>query len=337
MSQRPSTNESPSGSSTLELKSLLGCYYRFLSTPISPFPMSTFRILFGMILILNALFLYPDLDAWFSDTGVLPTNIAAQVNAQTRISLFWIFGSSLSTVNIVFGCYIIAAFCLCFGFCSRVAAVITWITLVSFHHRNIYILHAGDTLMRLLSFFMIFADSAAVMSIDRLVRIYRGKETSATYRQINPLPMRLIQMQFCIVYFSTFTLKTLGDTWIDGSAVFIVQQLEQFERFPLPVFMKSLLTSKLLSWYTLLVEGTFPFLIWFKETRLIMISALLILHLGLEYSMNIQLFQILMCSVFVVFLTEKEICGAALFLHSKLSHLKTLHLKRALPLFRIFP
>lgn len=273
--------------------------------------MGAFRALFGALVVLNAFFLYPDLEIWFSEAGVLPSVLAKKAFGTTRFSVFWWLGSSLPMVKAVFTIHLIAAWLLCFGLFSRVAAIVVSLTLISFHQRNIYILHSGDTLMRLLSFFLMFADSGAAFSLDRLIRDFRNPLPLASARRINPLPMRLMQIQLCIVYLSTFSWKAMGNLWLEGKAVFVVNQIGQFERFPLPPFMKSLFISKVLSWYTLLAEAAFPFLVWFRTTRLYMLTAMLLLHVGLEYTLNIQLFQPMICSVFVLFLTEEELRRAA--------------------------
>lgn len=291
----------------MQLRSLLKNYRDFMTKPINPLPLGIFRFLFGGLTLISAFFLWPDLDTWFSDQGVLPTPLLKQMVGDNRLTIFRIFGSSSSVVHFIYAVHIAAAALLMLGLGSRIASVALFVTLTSFHHRNIYILHSGDTIMRLISFFLVFANSGAAFSLDRLWNIFRGADTVTPTKRIHPLAVRLMQLQLCIVYLATFSWKALGNMWIDGNAVFVVNQISQFERFPVPAFMKSVWASKALSWYTLLAEASFAFLVWFDETRIFMLIAMLILHAGLEYTMNIQLFQPIICSVFVLFLTESEL------------------------------
>ena len=224
-----------------------------------------------------------------------------------RVDLFAWFGSSNSVVFAVFSAFMLSACFTALGLFSRLATATLFITVTSLHHRNIYILHSGDTIIRLMSFFLMLAPSGAAFSLDRIRRVYLGRESPTVLSTVQPTAFRLMQIQLCLIYFSTGFWKATGGMWMDGTAVFVVNQVGQFERFPIPGIMRTLWFSKMMSWYTLAVELGAPFLLWFKETRLVMLVCLVALHAGLEYTMNIQLFQPIIVSVFVLFLTEGEI------------------------------
>ena len=302
----------------MELRTVFKSYRDFLTTPISPVPLGVFRCLFAAVLLANAAFMAPDIQTWFSDTGVLPLDLARQQFGEVRLNLFTIFGSSPDAVLAIFAVHCLAAVCLLFGIFGRLAPVTLFLTMVSFHHRNIYVLHSGDTLMRLYCFFLMFADSTAALSVDRWIAVRFGREDRKVHRLINPLPVRLIQMQLCLVYFAAFFIKATGTLWQNGNAVFVVQQVGEFDRFPVPEFFKAIWASKILTWYTLLVEGLFAFLVWFKDTRILMLVGALFLHVGLEYSMNIQLFQPTITSAFLLFITAAEYQAAADFVKRRL-------------------
>src|SRR5678810_906637 len=91
-------------------------------------------------------------------------------------------------------------------------------------------------------------------------------------------------------------------TWIDGTAIYYVTRIHEFDRFPVPYLFDHLWTIKLMTWGTLVVVFALGALVWFRDLRYPVLLAGLLLHLGLEYSMNIQLFQPVMLSVFVPFI-----------------------------------
>ena len=64
-----------------------------------------------------------------------------------------------------------------------------------------------------------------------------------------------------------------------------------FERFPVPSFMQDPAIVKLETWFTLAIEFALGVLIWFKELRYPLLAAGVVLHLSLEYTMNVPLFQ----------------------------------------------
>ena len=284
----------------MTFQGVLAKCYQWLTQPVSPYPLALFRILFGIILLLNGLFLYPDLDTWFSSNGIFSLELARKVTGSNRLNVFLWFGDSPQVVAMVFWSYMLAGFGLVIGLAPRAMALVVFVCIASFSHRNIFILHSGDTFLRVISFLMIFAPSAAALSLQSWL-------AGGPKKSINAEAYRLIQFQVCLVYLATFVFKTQGNQWMDGSAVYVVQQLTEFERFSLPEFMRTPFMSKVLTWGTLAIEGFFPIGVWFRDTRLPILGAMIAMHLGIEYSMNVQLFEWTMITTVVLFLSEREI------------------------------
>jgi len=279
---------------------VLSGFWRWVTEPVSPLPLATFRILFGLVLLLNGAFLFQDLDMWFETNGIFPLSLARSMIGNNRLNVFLQLGDSHAIVSTVFWIYMAASALLMVGLFPRRMALIAYIALASFGHRNLYILHSGDTFIRVASFLMIFAPSGAAWSVESLIRGYPLKS-------INPAAFRALQFQVCLLYAAAFCFKAKGAAWMNGSSVYIVQQLTEFQRFPVPDFMRTPFMSKVLTWSTLAIEGGFPLLVWFRDTRLIVILLMVLMHLGIEFSMNIQLFEWTLISAMALFLNENEI------------------------------
>lgn len=271
----------------------------WLTAPVSPYPLAVFRILFGIILLLNGLFLFPDIHTWFSNQGIFSLELAKSMIGKDRLNVF-LLGDSPQVVAVVFWVYMAASAALTAGISARKMALVVFVCLASFGHRNIYILHSGDTFLRLASFLLIFSPSGAALSVESYLQEIPPRPIPAT-------GLRLLQFQVCLIYFAAFLFKAKGAKWIDGTAVYIVQQLTEFARFPLPDFMRTFAASKIQTWGTVAIEGLFPLLVWFKDTRIPVIVALVALHIGIEYSMNIQLFEWTLIASTSLFLTEGDI------------------------------
>ena len=284
---------------------------------VSPLPLGVFRILVGTIGIVNALFLLPDIHTWYSENGLLPTEVLFPLWGTQAVNLFTWLGSDHVAVSAVFALLLVSALGVFLGLFTQVSTVLFCLALTSFHGRNPYIMHSGDSLFALMSFWLMFTPCDEALSIDRLIRIARGKSHPGRWEKISPVVINILQWQLCIVYFVTFYWKMMGPAWRDGTAVYIVSQIDQIRRFPLPAFYYTLTMSKILTWFTLLVEGMFPFLVWFKKTRFLAIGVIFLLHTSLEYTLNIQLFQFIIASVLVLFLEENEILGVGHWLKSK--------------------
>jgi len=295
----------------MSLRTLLGQIDDFFNRPGSALPYAVFRIVFGLVLLANALLLLPDINMWFSDQGVLPSHVDPQLVGLNRLNVFAWWGSSTAFVNGAFAALILSILCVILGFQTRLACIVVFVLVTSFYHRNVYVLHAGDVLLRITCLFLCFSDCGLRLSVDRLIKLARGLAQPGDDPQTSPLAMRLIQLQLCIVYGVAAGLKSNGAPWIDGTAVYLVYQLESFARFPVPEFMHSLPMARFLTWSTLFLEAAFPIFVWFRETRWIALISLFLFHMGLEYVLNVQMFQYIITSLFILFILPKEFQRAA--------------------------
>ena len=289
----------------------------FFTLPESPVPLGIFRIFFGLLCLSSALLLYPDAATWLSSGGVMPESIGLQHFGANRLNIFRWLGSSASAVFVFMTIFIFASLSLAIGWFPRVSAAAVAICLTSIAHRNIYILSSADTLMRVVAWFLVIAPSGAAVSVDRLIRVARGTAQPGVIGDESPLGRRMIQLQLCLLYLATGVAKSKGEMWQSGTAVYLVQQMTEFERFPIPSFLHTALASKVLTWGTLAIESSFPLLVWHRATRKIILGAAFGLHLGLEYAMNIQLFQPAILCILGLFLTEKELRGIARAVHKR--------------------
>lgn len=275
--------------------------------PVDPLPLGAYRSLFGLLSLANGILLAPDLDAWFGDAGLVAADLAGRGTDAWRINVLAWTGSSPAAVRALFAVFMAAAALTTVGLWTRTATVVLFVATASFHHRNPYILSSGDTMMRLMAFFLALAPAGAAFSVDRLLRVRSGREPSGETPPIPPTAFRVMQLQVCLAYLVTGIWKTCGETWRDGTAVFLVLQLGQFSRFPLPAWAHTLWFSRIATWYALAVELLAPLFVWFRSTRRTALAALVVLHLSLEYALNIQLFQPIMLAGLVLFLDPAEL------------------------------
>jgi hypothetical protein len=150
--------------------------------------------------------------------------------------------------------------------------------------------------------------------VDRWLRVRRGIEPPGEPAPAAPWAQRLIQIQLAVAYLATVRWKLAGHTWVDGTAVYYATRLHEFARFPVPYVFDHLWTIKLMTWGTLAVELALGTLVWFRRLRYPVLLAGLLLHLGLEYSMNIQLFQWVMISAYVLFIEPRDLRRAMAWL-----------------------
>jgi predicted DCC family thiol-disulfide oxidoreductase YuxK len=184
--------------------------------------------------------------------------------------------------------------------------VIVYLTLITLHHRNSLILNSGDTFLRLATFFMMFAPAGAALSLDRLMRIARGKEEGEPEPRA-PWAQRLIQCQLAFLYLYAFVWKVLGSMWLSGTAVYYTSRIAEFWRFKLPYVFEHIWTIKLWTWATLVIELALGTLVWIKEFKYWVLLAGVLLHLGIDYTMNIPLFGYTMMGAYILFVEPEDL------------------------------
>src|SRR5205823_1211363 len=130
---------------------------------------------------------------------------------------------------------------------------LVFLCLASIHQRNLYITHGGDTFLRVTGFFLIFAPAGAALSVDRLIRVWRGKEGIAIVPR-SPWAQRMIQFELALLYFATFCWKIKGAPWLEGTALFYVYHLDELQRFPVPGWIRNPVVLRLGTWAALGLE-----------------------------------------------------------------------------------
>ena len=289
----------------MSIRRLFQAWNEFFFKPQSPTPVCLFRIFYGLIAIANLIILRPEWLMWYGPRAFASLETTQKLSRALTMSLFEILPQTDLAINIFFWVFLVCAICLTVGFMTRFTAVAVYICLGSIQMRNGFILNSGDTLMLVTGFFLMFAPAGAAFSVDHWLRTRRGRE-SKIVQPSSPWAQRMLQIQTAIVYFATFYWKSMGILWVNGTAVYYAMRLEDFHRFPVPI-LHSLFLIKSLTWLTLLIEFALGVLIWFKELRYPVLLAGLCLHLGIEYAMNIPLFEWMIVATYVNFIDPEDL------------------------------
>jgi len=293
------------------LRSLPEAWNRFFFAKQSPLPMALFRIVYGLLVIATLLLLRPDWLAWFGTHAWISLQTMQTAEPGTRINLFTIIPQSDGWIYALFWIFLSSAILLTVGLFTRINSVIVFLCLTSIHQRNLYITHGGDTFLRLAGFFLMFAPTGAALSLDRLLRIWRGKTRSVTEQAApiepqRPWAQRMIQIQLSLLYFAAFCHKVKSPAWLNGTALYYVYHLDSLRRFPVPAWLLRPTMLRWGGWSAIALEFALGVLIWVKDLRYILLAIGLLFHLWLEYSLNIALFQWDVLSGYILFVDPAD-------------------------------
>jgi hypothetical protein len=294
----------------------VAAWNRFWFEPVSTAPLAVFRIAFGLVLFLWTLSLLPGLSAFFTKGGLLPAQPQYGGDLRLEWGLLGIF-PSWTAVVIVWVALLAASIALVLGLFSQLAAAVAFVALMAFQRRDPFVFNFGDVLLRIVAFYLIFAPASASLSVLRLLR-HRGEPWTFPARAA--WPMRLLQVQFSIVYFFAVWAQVRGLTWNNGTAISYVLRITDLERFPLPAFVShSLVIANLLTFGTLAIELSLAILVWNRRLRPWVLLAGLLLHLVIEYSVSLGFFDLTILSMYLLWLPPERIEAVLLGLERRLS------------------
>lgn len=290
----------------MSVRSAVNAWNEFFFAPQSPVPISLFRVLYGICVMVTLLLLHSEWLNWYGVHSWMTLATMHKVGAGVRLNLFTVIPQNDSWIEAFFWFFLGFAVLLTFGLFTRVSSVISFLCLTSIDQRNLFILHSGDTFLRVAGFFLMFAPAGAAISMDRIIRVRRGREGPEIVPR-SPWAQRMIQIELSLLYFTSFWWKSMGEPWVNGTALYYVTHLDSVRRFPIPGWIQQPLILKLGSWYTLAVEFSLGVLIWFKEFRYPLLLLGVLFHLCLEYSLNVPMFQWDILSAYVLFVDANDL------------------------------
>jgi hypothetical protein len=277
---------------------IAAAWAEFFHTQTTSSTIGLFRIVWGLLLTANAAVLIRDVNRYFGPGGLLSASEYRSSYGRSRLCLFRWLPESDHTAPMLLALHLLAAVGLTLGCCTRLSCTLVFVTLVSFHHRNPAVFHSGDSLMRLLTFLLIFSRSGSSLSFD--VWLATGDVLPAASGSV--WCERLMQLQVSIVYLRTVHWKLRGKYWPDGTAAYYPTQIEAFQRVRLPRFLRHLFWTRLATWGTLAVQIAIGVGVWIEELRWWVLVAGIALHLTFEIFLNLQFFGAIMISSYLLFL-----------------------------------
>ena len=287
---------SPSNSTGARLRGLFRGWQQRFGLDLRS--LALFRILFGLLLLVDLAARLTDLRVFYSDAGVLPrVDLLGRVATGSTpwlVSLHMVSGL-WGVQLLLFAVSAFCAFCLLIGYRTRLFTLLSWVLLVSLHNRNLTILNAGDLLFRVLLFWSLFLPLGARCSVDAAmkapVRAGPGNRNDRTWS----VPAFCFMAQVTILYWATALLKNHPVWTGDLTAVWYALQLD-YMALPLGVLLRELPSGLLeaLTRTTLLVEFLVPVLIWIPflvgPLRLAACIVMIGMHLAFTATLQIGLF-----------------------------------------------
>lgn len=274
----------------------------------SPIPLALFRIALGVLVVAFSVWIFPEADIFFGQHSIVRPETSASLGVSARFSLLSYLPGDDIWIRLMLILLAVCGVCLVLGVFSRLSALIAYLIILSLDARNHFVLHTGHKILYIMLLYLTLSRCGDALSVKRLARIWSPTNPEfGAARDGSIFAQRLIQVQLAIVYWSAFSAKLHGKSWMDGSAIYYATHVNQFQRFPVPYLFDHLWTCRLLTWGTLALEFSLCALIWVKELRYPLLAAGTIFHLGLDWALVLPLFEYVMLAGYICFIDAADL------------------------------
>ena len=248
----------------------------------------------GALLLADLAIRATDLNAMYTDDGMFSRVIICR-HVTTMWNWSFHFGSGAWGYQVMlFGIAAVLALALLVGFETRLAAIGSWLMLVSLHHRVPPILSGADLLLRMLLFWAMFLPLERVWSLDRWLSRRRGTAAiNGGEGVVLSVASAAILLQMAQMYFFSAIFKS-NSGWARGEVV-AGALAHSFYANPWGAYLlryPRLLTG--ITWGTFVLEWTAPLLLFIPKAtarvRLAAVAALAAMHVGIGICLEVDLF-----------------------------------------------
>lgn len=297
---------------------LVAAWDQFWFRPVDVAPLATIRVCTGLVLLYVYAAAAPDVQsylgphAWIDQVAIDQLRHPPAGGDSTAPAWWgqsvWFGVDSPAAIALIYAAFLVAIVCFTVGLCTRVANVAVWIGHLSFIHRAFLSWSGMDTVLAMLTFYLLFGPSGAAFSVDHLLR--RRPAPEQTWNANTAL--RLIQIHMCVIYLCAGLGKLQGSHWWDGTAVWMTMALHEFAPFDLTWLGRlgdtfALLLSNVGVLVTLGFEIGFAFLIWNPRIRPALLALAVVLHAGIGFFMGMAAFGAAMLTGCVSFVDAGDI------------------------------
>jgi hypothetical protein len=283
-------------------RSLAGAWNGFWFTSADPTTLAAIRICTGLVLLFVYLACTLDLlsfigpNSWVDGRAIDHLRNESSGGKRWWGLSLWFFVQNPSAIYGLHFAFLAAIVCFTLGLFTRTMSVLVWVGHLSFIQRAFLTWSGMDTVLAMLTFYLMFAPAGAALSLDRRRR--HGDRPPEPSWSAN-LVVRMIQIHMCVIYLCSGLGKLQGARWWDGTAVWMVMMLHEFA----PVDMSwlghlgdwpCLLLSNLGVALTLGTEISFAFLIWNPRLRPVLLFLAILMHAGIGLFMGMGSFGAIM-------------------------------------------
>jgi hypothetical protein len=286
----------------------LSRWTRFWHEPVRAERLAITRIFLGLALLTDQLCQYlPYFEELWGPEGVGARGVLDESSLSLwRWTVLLFTTENRTLLYLAFGVWVTLTVLFIVGWHTRTVNVLLWFVTLCFINRNLLLRTYADSVLMAGLFLLMFAQSGRAFALDAL---HRPRQTGPPTAEAWPL--RLLQIQLCIIYLSTGLAKLGGEeealtgTWWYGTSIHYTLNCTTMSRWsyaqlPLPLWVTAPATYLSLGW-----EVFFPLLVLWRRTRKWALWFGVLFHLGIWLTIEVGWFSFYMLALYGVWIPDE--------------------------------
>lgn len=272
---------------------------RFWFGPADLLPLAFFRIHLGLLILGALLCSTPNWERFYARDGLVSLNVpqVARLAPEDTFNIFY-YTEGFLPVRVWWAAGLLAAVGLTVGFQTRLCTVFLFVLESSMIHRTRLLTNGDDLMFRMLLLYGAFAPLGHRLSLDAwLGRVKPGQPWIWA--------QRMLQISIALIYGISLPFKFAQDgAWGAGEAIYWTMASDMWYQgwFTQLAYQWGPWFSYLATYGTVWIEGSFPFLVCFRRTRMLAVWSATALHLGIAlFVPNVLFFTLAMVAGFWVY------------------------------------
>jgi predicted DCC family thiol-disulfide oxidoreductase YuxK len=187
-----------------------------------------------------------------------------------------------------------AALALLIGYRQRLAVGIALVSFFMIERRLPDVGDGGDNVARLVLMYMLFALPIGTRAVRGSLAVW-----------LHNVAVLAIATQLCILYEVSGLMKTMGDKWQHGTAIYYISQVQWFSHPAFRAMFRQPAVATLATYTPIFLLIFFP-LAMLTHLRLPWIACGILFHLGIAFAMGLVTFATVMIGLELFMITDHE-------------------------------
>jgi hypothetical protein len=261
------------------------------------------RIGYGSLFVILLLRHFPQREVLWGPGSPWTIDLARAYLAQTPHWLGMPFGQShtLLTVSsspfyfeLVYLTAIVVGVLFALGYRTRVTAWLFLLAVASFYVRNPFVTDGGDNVLMLMAIYLPFTACGRRLSLDARRAAPHEQRTVADrlVTLAHNCTAVVIAAQMCFLYGTAGLLKVGGSRWQEGTALYYVLNLRNFQVWPgLSRWLAgNAIVIVLASYLVVFLQAGFPFAVFGKRLKYAFLLGIVAMHVGIAVVLGLPAF-----------------------------------------------